>query len=132
MDLELQQRAVEYTAVFNKHAEPFRAGVFACMPVFEPSSTFLTEGAADVAEATEGVTNGEEGQKASYGSARLAGRQSDLRGCFTAGRSIRFSYLGYCPGLFRSVLPSLQLSLAFISAYYLLIFPLPYSSCFSN
>ncbi|VDL96036.1 unnamed protein product [Schistocephalus solidus] len=67
MDLELQQRAVEYTAVFNKHAEPFRAGVFACMPVFEPSSSFLTEGALDVAEATGSISNGADGQKAAVG-----------------------------------------------------------------
>ncbi|BHF76998.1 AP-1 complex subunit gamma-1 [Sparganum proliferum] len=64
MDLELQQRAVEYTSVFNKHTESFRAGVFACMPVFEPSSSFLTEGAVDIAEATDGISNGAEAQKA--------------------------------------------------------------------
>ncbi|KAL7057684.1 hypothetical protein AAHC03_016415 [Spirometra sp. Aus1] len=64
MDLELQQRAVEYTSVFNKHTESFRAGVFACMPVFEPSSSFLTEGDVDIAEATDGISNGGEAQKA--------------------------------------------------------------------
>ncbi len=56
MDLELQQRSVEYSSVFTRHANDFRSGLFACMPVFKPSSTFLSEG--DDAAALEGQGDG--------------------------------------------------------------------------
>lgn len=58
MDLELQQRSVEYSSVFKRSHrgdDDFRAGLFACMPVFKPSSTFLLEGSsADDAAVVEG------------------------------------------------------------------------------
>ncbi|CUT99584.1 AP 1 complex subunit gamma [Echinococcus multilocularis] len=43
MHLELQQRSVEYFAVFNRRVDGFREGLFACMPVFAPSNNFLSE-----------------------------------------------------------------------------------------
>nr|CUU99391.1 hypothetical transcript [Hymenolepis microstoma] len=44
MNLELQQRSVEYYTVLKKRPVGFREGLFACMPVFAPSSNFLSEG----------------------------------------------------------------------------------------
>lgn len=44
MNLELQQRSVEYYTIFKKRPTGFREGLFACMPVFVPSSNFLSEG----------------------------------------------------------------------------------------
>ncbi|KAM7539131.1 hypothetical protein Aperf_G00000047546 [Anoplocephala perfoliata] len=50
MNLELQQRSVEYSAIQTKRGIEFREGLFACMPVFVPSSNFLSEGDAGDAE----------------------------------------------------------------------------------
>ncbi|VDD76719.1 unnamed protein product [Mesocestoides corti] len=61
MDLELQQRSVEYSSVFNKRADNFREGLFACMPILRPSSYFLSEGAEDVD--VEEQNGGEEPEK---------------------------------------------------------------------
>ncbi|VDN97227.1 unnamed protein product [Rodentolepis nana] len=44
MNLELQQRSVEYYTIFKKRPVGFREGLFACMPVFAPSRNFLSEG----------------------------------------------------------------------------------------
>ncbi|KAM3181145.1 hypothetical protein ACTXT7_014920 [Hymenolepis weldensis] len=44
MNLELQQRSVEYYTIFKKRPVGFRESLFACMPIFVPSSNFLSEG----------------------------------------------------------------------------------------
>ncbi|VDM32077.1 unnamed protein product [Hydatigera taeniaeformis] len=59
MHLELQQRSVEYFAVFKTHADGFREGLFSRMPVFAPSNNFLSEGVDGDADAgTEGQNGG--------------------------------------------------------------------------
>ena len=59
MNLELQQRSVEYFAVLKNSADGFREGLFACMPVFAPSSNFLSEGdGGDVEDAEVVDQNG--------------------------------------------------------------------------
>lgn len=46
MNLELQQRAVEYNAIFKKHEE-LRGGLFEAMPEFEANKTNLDNSQAN-------------------------------------------------------------------------------------